>query len=167
MTSTRIVGEPLPNLPWQPCPAGVDSLVWRHDGHPIIGWNPTPSTARIFNSAVVPFGDGFTGVFRADHRDGRPRLHVGRSRDGLAWEIEDKPIRWVDEDGDPYQPDYAYDPRGLQLTRRLPNQITSYHNYDDAGRLGTLRRSRRTTLQSRRPVRRWAVARPGTWHCAR
>ncbi|MCE5217539.1 hypothetical protein LLH03_10995 [bacterium] len=33
---------------------------------------------------------------------------------------------------------YAYDPRGLQLTRRLPNQVTSYYNYYDAGQVQSL-----------------------------
>ncbi|NLT55432.1 MAG: glycosylase [Actinomycetales bacterium] len=115
MGSTRIVGEPLENIPWQPRPAGDDGVVWRHDGNPIIGWNPTRRTARVFNSAVVPFGDAFVGVFRADHRDGRPQIHVGRSQDGLTWEIDDEDIKWTDESGAPYQPFYAYDPRVVRL----------------------------------------------------
>lgn len=115
MEGTRIVGDELKNMPWQPKPDGVDGVLWRHDGNPIIGWNPTPSTARIFNSAVVPFGDGFAGVFRADHRHIRPSLHVGWSDDGLDWRIEDEEIRWVDPDGTPYPTNYAYDPRVVRL----------------------------------------------------
>ncbi|MCE6995229.1 glycoside hydrolase family 130 protein [Saccharothrix sp. S26] len=111
MPAVKIVGDPLPNIPWQPAPEGGDSPVWRHRAGPLIGWNPTPSTARVFNSAVVAHDGAFAGVFRADHRDGRPALHVGRSADGLSWELEDEPIRWVDEDGRPYKPTYAYDPR--------------------------------------------------------
>ena len=38
---------------------------WLLHNHP--SGNPTPSTARVYNSAVVPFGDGFAGVFRAGY----------------------------------------------------------------------------------------------------
>lgn len=112
---TRIVGGEVKNVPWQPRPAGLDSVVWRHTGNPVIGWNPTPRTARVFNSAVIPYGDGFAGVFRADHRHGKPFLHAGWSRDGLAWDLDDEPIQWRDPDGVPYQPNYAYDPRVVRL----------------------------------------------------
>ena len=111
MTGVKIIGAPLANIPWQPKPQGHDGPVWRHDGNPIIGWNPTRKTARIFNSAVVPYGDGFVGVFRADQKHGRPMLHVGWSN----WEIEDEEIQWKDENGAPYQPNYAYDPRVVKI----------------------------------------------------
>jgi beta-1,4-mannooligosaccharide/beta-1,4-mannosyl-N-acetylglucosamine phosphorylase len=63
----------------------------------------------------VPYGDGFAGVFRADHRDGMPRIHVGFSKDGLDWDIRDPEVQWVDESGAPYQPEYAYDPRVVKI----------------------------------------------------
>jgi beta-1,4-mannooligosaccharide/beta-1,4-mannosyl-N-acetylglucosamine phosphorylase len=110
-TSPKIIGSDLPHIPWQNKPYHVDGPVWRHSGNPVIGWNPTPKTARIFNSAVLPYGEEFIGVFRADHKHGKPQLHVGRSKDGLVWEIEDEEIHWVDEAGIPYEPAYAYDPR--------------------------------------------------------
>lgn len=113
--SIRIVGEALPNLPWQDRPAGCGDVIWRNTENPITGWNPTPQTARVFNSAVVPFDRGFAGVFRADHRDGKARLHAGFSTDGLQWSIEDGEIRWIDESGKPWQPNYAYDPRVVRL----------------------------------------------------
>lgn len=115
MDDVRIVGDPLKNIPWQPRPAGFRGVVWRHDGNPIIHWNPSKRAARVFNSAVVPYEDGFIGVFRADQKHGRPFLHVGRSADGLVWDIEDDEIQWVDGAGEPYQPRYAYDPRLLKL----------------------------------------------------
>lgn len=114
MGTTRIIGNELSNLPWQHR-SDSDDVVWRHSDNPIISWNPTPRTARIFNSAVLPYQDGFVGVFRADHRHGRPFLHVGWSSDGLSWEIEDEEIQWRDEDGLPYRPKYAYDPRLVAL----------------------------------------------------
>ena len=45
-------------------------------GNPIITRDAVPDTNSIFNSAVVPFGDGFAGVFRCDNtaaRDAAPR----------------------------------------------------------------------------------------------
>ena len=70
MSAIQIVGESLPGMPWEEKPAGCDSVVWRHSANPIIGWNPTPSCARVYNSAVVPWKDGYAGVFRADHKNG-------------------------------------------------------------------------------------------------
>jgi beta-1,4-mannooligosaccharide/beta-1,4-mannosyl-N-acetylglucosamine phosphorylase len=106
-----IIGPALPNLPWEPRPAGCTDAVWRFSGNPIIGWNPIPCAARIFNSAVIPYGGAFVGVFRADYKNGRPQLHFGRSPDGLRWTIEHEPIAWVDAAGRPTANSYAYDPR--------------------------------------------------------
>lgn len=104
-------GEALPNMPWQDRPSGCADVLWRHTENPIIDWNPTPKSARAFNSAVIPYDGAFVGVFRADHKHGKPQLHVGTSKDALKWDIEDEEIHWVDEEGKPYQPDYSYDPR--------------------------------------------------------
>lgn len=116
--SQTLVGPALPNLPFQPRPAGSDGPVWRYDGNPILGWNPIPCAARIFNSAVIPMGSGFVGVFRADYRNGRPQLHVGRSDDALRWTIEHQGITWVDEQGRSAPTSYAYDPRLVKLEDR-------------------------------------------------
>jgi beta-1,4-mannooligosaccharide/beta-1,4-mannosyl-N-acetylglucosamine phosphorylase len=114
MTQT-IVGPALPNIPWQPRPASCSDPIWRYDANPILGWNPIPCAARIFNSAVIPYRGAFVGVFRADYRNGRPQLHLGRSRDALRWEIEEAGIAWVDPDGEPAPTSYAYDPRLVKL----------------------------------------------------
>lgn len=111
----QILGSSLPNLPWQDRPADSSSPVWRYNANPIIDWDPTPKSARIFNSAVIPYQGAFIGVFRADHKDGKPQLHLGRSQDGIHWDIEDEEIHWVDENGQPYDTQYAYDPRLLEI----------------------------------------------------
>lgn len=115
MEKIKIIGEELKNIPWQEKPEGYEGVVWRYDNNPIINWNPTKKTARIFNSAVVPYEGEFIGVFRADHKNGKPQLHLGRSKDGLKWDIEDEEIHWVDEDGKDYQPYYSYDPRLVKI----------------------------------------------------
>ena len=115
MSKVKIIGESIKNIPWENKPAGCSDVTWRHSGNPIIDRNPTKRCARIFNSAVVPWGDEFIGVFRADHRDGTQYIHVGYSKDGLKWDIDDEEIRWLDESGKPYQPQYAYDPRVVKI----------------------------------------------------
>ena len=113
--TTKIIGAALPDMPWQPRPQGCQAAVWRHDANPIIDWNPIPCAARIFNSAVVAYEGAFIGVFRADYKNGRPHLHVGRSQDALHWDIDHQAIRWVDEQGRDAQPTYAYDPRVVKI----------------------------------------------------
>ena len=115
MEKVKIYGDAVKNIPWQEKPKGFEGVVWRHNNNPIIDWNPTKKSARIFNSAVLPYEDGFIGVFRADHKNGRPQLHLGRSTDALNWDIEDEEIHWVDEQGNDYQPSYAYDPRLVKI----------------------------------------------------
>ena len=60
----------LPNIPWQEKPASFvegSAPVWRYTENPILGRNPTPEIARIFNSAVAPWEDGFIAVLRGEH----------------------------------------------------------------------------------------------------
>ncbi len=113
--SNTIIGNALPNLPWEDKPKGYDGVMWRYSNNPLIDWNPTPSTARIYNSAVLPFDGAFVGVFRADHKNGRANIHFGRSKDGLHFEIDDNIIPWVDEKGKPDPISYGYDPRFVQI----------------------------------------------------
>lgn len=110
-----MIGMPLANMPWQDKPAKYKGVIWRYDGNPIIDRNPTKHCARVFNSAVIPYGNEFIGVFRADQTDGKARLHIGRSPDAIVWEIDDEPIKWKDEEGRPYDPNYAYDPRLVEI----------------------------------------------------
>lgn len=114
----KIVGSALPNIPWQDRPEGCDSVVWRYSDNPIVPWNPFKAAARVFNSAVVPWEDGFIGVFRCDYKNGRPHLHVGRSKDGIHWKFDEQMIDWRDEQGNPCQPSYAYDPRVVRVEDR-------------------------------------------------
>ena len=111
----KIIGDPLPNLPWEDRPTGSTEVVWRYSGNPVIGWNPTPSTARVYNSAVLPHAGEFVGVFRADHKNGRANLHFGRSKDGKSFVIDDPVIPWQDESGKPAPVSYGYDPRFVKL----------------------------------------------------
>jgi len=110
-----IIGESLPNIPWEEKPDGCTDVLWRYSGNPIIGWNPIPKAARIYNSAVIPYKGEFVGVFRADQRNGRATLFFGKSRDAIHWDIGPDPIDWIDENGKPNPVSYGYDPRLVHI----------------------------------------------------
>ncbi|MDR3174148.1 MAG: glycoside hydrolase family 130 protein [Treponema sp.] len=111
----------LPNIPWEePLGKGTgrEEVMWRYSGNPVIPRDLTRWSNSIFNSAVVPFKDGFAGVFRCDDTSRRMNIHAGRSKDGLNWTIADEPISFVKTD--PTLPDsaYKYDPRVVFLEDR-------------------------------------------------
>ena len=113
--SIKILGDKLPNIPWEDKPAGCEDAMWRFSGNPIMGRHKTARSSRIYNSGCMPYGDRFVGIFRSDHKDGNHYIHLGWSDDAINWDIDDSVINWVDEDGQPYQPAYAYDPRLLKI----------------------------------------------------
>lgn len=117
MSKVTIIGSDVPNMPWQERPEGVRTWMplWRYEGNPIIGRNPAKGVARIFNSAVVPYGDGFIGVFRGEQINGVPYIYLGRSKDGICWEFDEEKIPFVDEEGNDAMPVYAYDPRLVKV----------------------------------------------------
>ena len=115
MPSIKVIGNGLPNIPWEAKPADSHEPIWRHTQNPIIDWNPTKTSGRVFNSGVLPYKDGFVGIFRADRSCIKPQLFFGKSKDAVNWEIEEDYIHWVDENGDSYEPSYAYDPRLLEI----------------------------------------------------
>jgi beta-1,4-mannooligosaccharide/beta-1,4-mannosyl-N-acetylglucosamine phosphorylase len=110
--------SPLPNIPWQDRPAGCSEVVWRYSANPIIPRNLLPTSNSIFNSAVVPFENGFAGVFRCDSRTRQMNVHAGRSRDGLSWQLEPEPIKWIYDNPDIAPSEYLYDPRVVWLEDR-------------------------------------------------
>ncbi len=116
MSEFKIVAPALPNIPWQEKPDDLKGApVWRYDKNPVIGRNPAKEVARIFNSAVISYQGEFIGVFRGEQTNGIPYIYLGRSRDALSWEFEEEKISFVDEDGKPFMPVYAYDPRLVQV----------------------------------------------------
>lgn len=115
MDSIKIIAPPLPNMPWCEKPEGCTAPMWRHPENPIIKRNPIPDVARIFNSAVIPYNNGFVGVFRGEQRDGMPHVYFGTSADALNWSFQEEKIKFIDENGKPFQPIYAYDPRLIKV----------------------------------------------------
>lgn len=107
----------LPNIPWQEKPADykLSSPVWRYSENPVMGRNPTPEIARIFNSAVVPWEDGYIAVLRGEQVNGIPYVYLGHSKDGIHWDVEREKVPFVDDNGNPKMPHYAYDPRLVKV----------------------------------------------------
>ena len=98
-------------IPWQERPADCKSVLWRYSENPIIPRDLLPDSNSIFNSAVVPFGDGFAGVFRCDDQNRRMALHAGFSKDGIHWDINPEVIRFSCDNEEIGQWVYGYDPR--------------------------------------------------------
>ncbi|HSV73662.1 MAG TPA: glycoside hydrolase family 130 protein [Chthonomonadales bacterium] len=117
-SSRLIVGEPLPNIPWEARPAGRGDVVWRYSGNPVIPRDLTRTSNSIFNSAVVPFRGAYAGVFRCDDTRRSMQLHRGRSQDGINWQIDDERIAWQGDDPEVVRWEYGYDPRVCWLEDR-------------------------------------------------
>jgi beta-1,4-mannooligosaccharide/beta-1,4-mannosyl-N-acetylglucosamine phosphorylase len=117
MADVRILNAgSLSNIPWQNRRNDLhEAPVWRYSGNPVIGRNPCKGVARIFNSAVAPFEGGFVAVLRGEQVDGVPHIYMGRSDDGIHWDIESEKIAFVNESGEPFMPRYAYDPRLVKV----------------------------------------------------
>ena len=115
---SKIIGKSLPNIPWQDKPEGYTMPGWRYSENPIIGRNGNKVSNSVFNSAVVPFENGFAGVFRCDSRSISMDIFAGRSRDGIHWEIEDEPIHFEGADEEILHREYRYDPRVCFLEDR-------------------------------------------------
>ncbi len=133
MKKIKMLTGPLPNIPWQDKPAGCTDVVWRYSENPVIKRDLFPTANSIFNSALIPFEDGFAGVFRVDSTCRNMRLHAGRSRDGINFEIDQEPIRWVCNTPEVAQISNmveAYDPRVVKIGERyFIIWCNNYHGY--------------------------------------
>lgn len=100
-----------PTMPWEDRPEGSQEVMWRYSANPIIPRNLLKTSNSIFNSAVVPFGEGYAGVFRCDDTNRRMRLHVGFSDDAINWKINEEPLTFECNDPEIGNWVYGYDPR--------------------------------------------------------
>lgn len=113
--SVKILGESLANIPWEDRPTGYKGVVWRYSQNPIIPRDLLPDSNSIFNSAVIPYENGFIGVFRVDKTSREMNIHLGKSSDGIKWEIEDDPIEFIYDDEEVGKSWYKYDPRVVKI----------------------------------------------------
>ena len=92
--------------------------VWRYTENPIIDKSAMPTANSIFNSAVVPFEDGYAGVFRCDDLGVSMDIYVGFSKDAVHWDISSTPIQFIGEDEEILKREYRYDPRVVFIEDR-------------------------------------------------
>lgn len=114
----KIIGDELKNIPWEEKPNGCNEPIWRYSGNPIINRFGNKRANSVFNSAVVPFKDGFAGVFRCDSRSISMDLFAGRSKDGISWEIDDEPINFIATNNEIAKKEYRYDARITKIGSR-------------------------------------------------
>jgi len=125
-----LIGEPLPHIPWEQRPADCADVVWRYTANPVIPRNAIPCANSIFNSAVVPFEEGYAGVFRVDDRSRNMRIHAGRSADGFTFDLDPDPIVWQGDNPEITAFVEAYDPRVIWLEDRYyVTWCNNYHGY--------------------------------------
>ncbi len=118
MSKYSLQGKALPNIPWEARPEACNAVVWRSTRNPIIPRDLLPTSNSIFNSAVVPFEDGFAGVFRVDNKKREMNIHSGRSTDATDWELSPEPIDFICEDEELAPFEHRYDPRVCWLEDR-------------------------------------------------
>ena len=88
-----------------------ENILKRFVGNPVITASAVPRANSIHNSAVVKYKDGYAGIFRVDEIDFNFTMHVGFSKDGIAWDIDPQPLKMTADH--PEIPIHArfYDPR--------------------------------------------------------
>ena len=107
----KIIGQALPNIPWENKPSDCVEPMWRYSKNPITPFNPFGNVARVFNSALVPWKGEYIGIFRGDGRNMIPTLYKGHSKDGIHIEFEEKPLEIHASDGHLVNLYGSYDPR--------------------------------------------------------
>ena len=112
---SKILGNALPGMPWQDRPEGCNDPVWRYSENPVIGRHDMLIANSIFNSAVVPFEDGYAGVFRCDSLSISMDIFVGFSKDAIHWDINHEPVTFEGEDPEITKREYRYDPRVVKI----------------------------------------------------
>jgi len=118
MSKAHIIGQSLPNLPWEDKPQNSMDVVWRYSRNPIIPRNPFHGANSTFNSAAVAFNSTFAGVFRCDSTAREMQLHAGFSDDGINWQINPERIEFINKDPEVNRWEYGYDPRVVWIEDR-------------------------------------------------
>lgn len=118
MSKLKIAGAALPNMPWENRPESCSDVLWRYTANPVIPRDLLPDSNSIFNSAVVPFKDGYAGVFRVDDKNRRMTLHAGFSKDGLKWDMNPDTIKFEGAAPEVAEWGYGYDPRVAEIDGR-------------------------------------------------
>jgi beta-1,4-mannooligosaccharide/beta-1,4-mannosyl-N-acetylglucosamine phosphorylase len=119
MVKAQLPGsQKIQNMPWEEKPVGCNEVLWRSKCNPIILRNAIPKSNSIFNSAVVPYQGEFAGVFRCDHKNRWMWLHSGKSKDGIHWQIDPEPIKFIPDTPEIEPFVTGFDPRVVWIEDR-------------------------------------------------
>ena len=88
-----------------------ETIFKRYKGNPIITAAAVPRANSIHNSAIVPFEEGYAGIFRVDEIDFNFTMHVGMSKDGVNWKIDPEILKIECDDPEISINERTYDPR--------------------------------------------------------
>lgn len=92
-----------------------ETVFKRYQNNPVVTPACVPRANSIHNSAIVKYGDGYAGIFRVDEIDFNFTMHVGFSADGIAWDIDEDPLKMVQSDPGIASHLRTYDPRLTQI----------------------------------------------------
>ena len=122
-----IIGDNLPNIPWQERLAGHKEIVWRYSRNPIVKRDQIPGSNSIFNSAVIAKDGHFVGIFRSDNMAMEQHLFLAKSSDAIHWDIEPTPMPLYGKDDEQVGVACGYDPRVCRIDKRY--YVTWCNNY--------------------------------------
>lgn len=134
----KIKGASIPNIPWQEKPEGYRYPVWRYTYNPVITRDNLFGANSIFNSAVVPYKNGFKGVFRVDNISRDHTLVMGESSDGINWHLDSKVIfrgydpRLCEIDGKYYLSWVNLTPHGTTIGIAFTEDFENWTQLEDA-----------------------------------
>ena len=134
----KILGSSIKNIPWQDKPAGYKYPVWRYSANPIITRDNLYFANSIFNSAVVPYKDGYAGVFRVDTMTRDQVIVTGFSKNGIDWELQEKVIfrgydpRLCEIDGKYYLSWVNHTPKGTTIGIAYTEDFEQWTQLEDA-----------------------------------
>lgn len=92
-----------------------ETIFKRYENNPIITADLLPQANGIFNSAVVPYKNGYAGVFRVDTQSLGSELHTGCSKDSITWKLEKEPIQLTGKKVKNIPSGAGYDPRVTEI----------------------------------------------------
>ncbi len=111
----KIVGKPLPNIPWQPRAAGDSDLLWRYDQNPVIGRRPLPARHRHLQQRRRAVAGRFHRCLPHGRHVARPAPARRAQRRRREVHFEPKPIVLKNADPEVTKFEYAYDPRVTEI----------------------------------------------------
>jgi predicted GH43/DUF377 family glycosyl hydrolase len=107
-------------------------ILHRFEGNPIITLEDIPFKCNaVFNGAVVKKGDQYYHLLRVEHQQGYSVFALGRSKDGLHFTVEDKPVMVPARKGSfaKYETRGIEDPRITELEGVYYVMYTAYSKY--------------------------------------